>query len=722
MTKSRKTVHQLLHHSKFLVRNSNFNTHVLTALAMLLSGMSGCSRSDQSQTQSSPPPSKADESPASLAAADQDAATQAQQEVELAELSTNHSGAIEAPQDFLGGDFTAKSEAGESDYEKPNWLAQRGEAQREAIGQHNVFHNFKFADRIAESGIRFRHWIVDDAGKDYKAVHYDHGNGMAVADVDGDGKLDIYFTTQTGENQLWRNLGDGRFADMTSQAGVAVGDRIGVSASFADTDNDGDADLYVTTVRGGNVLFENDGNGIFQDISADSGLDYVGHSSAAVFFDFDRDGLLDLFLCNLGKYTSDELAPANSQLPDVPSQRYVGFKDAFAGHLKPERDETSRLYKNLGENRFGDVTEAMGLSDDSWTGDASPLDANRDGWPDLYVLDMQGHDEYFENDGGQRFIKKSRQLFPKTPWGAMGIKVFDFDNDGHLDIYITDMHSDMAEDIGPADEKLKSAAMMYQPESLLQSGSNSIFGNAFFKNDGQGGFVEISDDIAAENYWPWGLSVGDLNADGFEDAFVASSMNYPFRYGVNSVLLNDAGRTFVDAEFVLGVEPRRAGRTHIPWFDLDCDGGDNGHRECNDKSGKTTVWGALGTRSSVIFDLDDDGDLDIVTNDFNSEPMVLVSNLNDKTAIHFTKIRLVGTRSNKDGLGARVTVKAAGRSYTKVHDGQSGYLSQSSMPLYFGLAVAESIEEIRVEWPSGAEQTVQELPEMNSLLEIVEPK
>ena len=117
-------------------------------------------------------------------------------------------------------------------------------------------------------------------GKTYKAAHYDHGNGIAVADVDGDGLLDIYFVNQVGGNQLWRNIGGGKFEDITAAAGVAVPDKVSVSASFADIDNDGDADLYVTTVRGGNVLFENDGHGRFRDISAASGLNYVGHSSA----------------------------------------------------------------------------------------------------------------------------------------------------------------------------------------------------------------------------------------------------------------------------------------------------------------------------------------------------------------------------------------------------------------------------------------------------------
>jgi len=590
------------------------------------------------------------------------------------------------------------------------WIEKRKKAQLKTVGDFRVFHDFRFHDRLEESGIRFVHRIVDDVGKHYKPVHYDHGNGVAVADVDGDGLLDIYFSTQLGPNQLWRNSGAGRFEDITQSAGVALEDRVGVTASFADIDNDADPDLYVTTVRGGNAMFENDGNGKFTDISKRSGLDYRGHSSGVVFFDYNRDGLLDLFLTNVGTYTTEKKGRGGY---------YVGVLDGFAGHLKPERSERSILFRNEGRNRFVDVSREVDLLDASWSGDASPLDINEDGWLDLYVLNMQGHDEYYQNVEGRKFVKKSREVFPKTPWGSMGIKVFDFNNDGHMDIYITDMHSDMSEDIPPEWETLKSR--MSWPESLLKSGGMSIFGNAFYRNRGNGTFDEISDKISAENYWPWGLSVGDLNADGYEDVFLASSMNYPFRYGVNSALLNDRGEKFLDSEFILGVEPRRNGTTVGPAFQLDCSGEDSGHRLCRDRQGSVEVWGALGSRSSAIFDLDGDGDLDIVTNELNSRPMVLVSNLTEKKKIRFLKVKLTGTKSNRSGLGAVVKLRAGSATYTKVHDGQSGYLSQSLYPLYFGLGDAAMIDQIEVRWPSGKNQVVPGPLASNTVLEVREP-
>jgi len=599
----------------------------------------------------------------------------------------------------------------------PN-LDPRAKAQLATAAEFGVFNQFSFSDHIRESGITFQHRVVEDAAKTYKAVHYDHGTGLAVADVDGDGLLDVLFVNQVGGNELWRNTGGGKFENITEQAGIAMSDRISVAASFADIDNDGDPDLYITAVRSGNKLFENIGGGRFRDITESSGTGIKAHSSGVVFFDYDRDGKLDMFVSNVGQYTSELVREARHG--DIEYTFHDGYEDAFSGHLIPQRTENSVLFRNLGENRFEDVTAAVGLEDGSWSGDASAADLNGDGWPDLYLLNMQGHDQYFENQQGERFINRSREIFPKTSWGAMGIRIFDWNNDGLMDVFVTDMHSDMSEHIGPDMEHHKSDIKW--DEDHLRSGGQSIFGNSFFQQKADGSFEEISDRIGVENYWPWGLSTGDLNADGYQDAFITSSMNYPFRYAVNSLLLNDQGKRFRDAEFILGVEPRKNRETAKAWFQLDCDGADATNSFCENRSGTVEVWGALGSRSSAMFDLDEDGDLDIVTNEFNSEPMVLISNLTEKKpGLKFLKVRLQGTRSNRDGIGARVEVRTDRGSYVQVNDGKSGYLSQSQMPLYFGLGDAKEIREVQVTWPSGAEQRLSSGLGMNTLLQISEP-
>jgi enediyne biosynthesis protein E4 len=590
-------------------------------------------------------------------------------------------------------------------------LDERRQAQLNTAQQFKVFHQFRFTDALPQSGITFVHRIVEDAGRHYKAVHYDHGTGLAAADVDGDGLYDVYFVNQVGGNELWKNLGSGRFRNVTADAGVGVPGRISVAASFADIDNDGDEDLFVTTVRGGNLLFENNGRGRFTDITKDAGVDLAAHSSGAVFFDYDRDGLVDLLVCNVGRYTTDQKGPDGA---------FVGLADAFLGHLHPDRFEYPVLYKNLGHSRFKDVTADVELKPAGWAGDASVADLNGDGWPDLFILNMQGQQHYFENQGGRTFVDKTREHFPKAPWGAMGIKFFDVDNDGRPDLLVTDMHSDMSEMSPVAREKLK--ARVHAPDEILGGSAETfIFGNALFHNLGQGRFEEISDRLGVENYWPWGPSVGDLNADGWDDVFIASSMNFPHRYGINSVLLNNAGEKFLDAEFLLGVEPRRGGRTHTPWFDLDCFQEGLGTDLCRGQSGTIRVMAPLGSRSSAIFDFDNDGDLDIVTNEFNSAPQVLVSDLAARQSIHWLAVALTGRASNRDGLGTTVRMRAGGRVYTKYQDGKSGYLSQSALPLYFGLGEAATIEQIDVDWPSGTRQVLTSEHAINRVLRIAEP-
>src|SRR6185295_11652514 len=273
-------------------------------------------------------------------------------------------------------------------------LPQRRKDQLAHAGEIGAFHGFGFTDRLSLSGITFHHEAVDDSGRTYKMVHYDHGNGLTVADVDADGKPDIYFITQLGSNQLWHNNGDGHFSDVTARAGVGLVDQISVTASFADVDNDGDPDLFVTTVRKGNHLFRNDGKDRFTDVTKEAGLDYSGHSSGAVFFDYDKDGKLDLFVTNVGRYTTDAQGRGGF---------YVGMEDAFQGHLHPERSEASILYHNLGNGKFENVSKTV-LEHVGWSGDATAIDANADGWPDLYVLSMQGDDKFYRNDGGKRFV------------------------------------------------------------------------------------------------------------------------------------------------------------------------------------------------------------------------------------------------------------------------------------------------------------------------------
>ncbi len=564
---------------------------------------------------------------------------------------------------------------------------------------------FRFENRQVQSGITFRHHPTADSGR--RSNHYDHGNGVLVADVDHDGYLDVYFLNQIGGNALYKNMGNGTFRNITETSHMALADRVSTGGAFADIDNDGNDDLFVTTVRGGNVLLHNDGHGVFTDITKGSGLEYTGHSSAAVFFDFDNDGLLDLLVVNVGRFTTDQKSEQGY---------YVGQEMAFKLYPDTRFEEKSLLYKNLGGGKFRDVTTATGFITSGWHADATITDYNDDGYPDIYLCNMNGNDQFFENIGGRFFKDVTSRVFPKTSWGSMGVKFFDYNNDLLLDLMTTDMHSDM---LAPSSQKEKERKL---PAARVPRGvgdlRRNILGNAFYKNLGHGRYEEISDRIGVETYWPWGLSVDDVNADGYQDMFVSSGMGYPYPYGHNYLLMNQGGNLFADLAVVLGIEPRTNGTLIPDYLALDCQKTDSHRQEC--RRNQTMVAGSRSSRSSAIFDLDNDGDLDIVTNEFNDVPQILVSDLAQQNTIHYLKIQLVGTVSNRNAIGARVEITSEGENQVRYLDGKSGYLSQSQLPLYFGLGDHHTVDRIQVLWPSGRRQTIEGNISPNTLVTIVE--
>ncbi|MBN8248376.1 MAG: VCBS repeat-containing protein, partial [Verrucomicrobia bacterium] len=435
----------------------------------------------------------------------------------------------------------------QDDAEVARMLREAAATQRLDAGAFAASRPFRYSDQQPGSGITFRHRMTDDSGRREKAIHYDHGSAVAAADVDGDGQPDLFFGNQIGGNQLWRNLGSGTFANITEPAGVAVARRVTAGAAFADLDNDGDPDLVVSTVRDGNVLFENTGGGRFRDVTATAGWSSRWHSSGIVVLDFNRDSRPDILITSIGRFTSDVRS----------GDYWIGLTNAFSGHLFPDRSERCLLYRNDGGWKFTEVAREMDLTGTGWSGDASACDINEDGWPDLYLLNMQGDDHLFVNRDGQRFEEQTARYFPRTPWGAMGIGVFDFNLDGRFDFLLTDMHSDMTagqsklrRGYNSGVERAKSEAWcsVTWTDQFLQGASNNLFGNALYVNLGDGRFEERSDALGAETYWPWGVSVGDANADGWEDVAVMSGMGYPFSYAVNALLLNDAGTRFRRAE------------------------------------------------------------------------------------------------------------------------------------------------------------------------------
>jgi hypothetical protein len=569
-------------------------------------------------------------------------------------------------------------------------------------------------ESATEVGITWKmQFLSGEQGETFKINLYDHGCGLAVGDYNRDGLDDIYFLNQLGSNALYRNNGDGTFVDVAAQAGVELGDRVCVAATFADYDNDGDQDLYVTSTRGGNVLFRNRGNGTFEDVTQSAGVQHIGHSQTAVFFDYDRDGHLDLYLTNTAKWTTDSVDPG--------TKRWIGKGDIGGlAQVVGSPKEFNVLYRNIGNGTFTDVTEQTGLKGRGWAGDAIAFDYNEDGRPDLLVTSMFGRAQLYRNDGG-KFTDVTLDVLGKTPWGGVGARVFDFNNDGRLDIYIVDMHSDMwmgvdrnhtSLDLARQNAKRRfqfyNGPMVDKDRSLIDAEyqlgreigfrhDECLFGNAFYRNDGGGKFTEISESAGLETFWPWGIATGDFDNDGFEDAFVTAGMGYPFYYWPNSLLMNRGNGSFEDRAANAGIEPPLRGY-NLP-------------QEIN---GKPAV---RSSRCVVTADFDRDGRLEIAVNNFNDQPYFYKNQFPSKNHVAF---RLRGTQSNRDGIGAVIRIHDNGRVLTRQLSAASGYLSQSSKVVHFGFGDTAAIDRVDITWPSGVRQTLRGL-NANSTHEIVEP-
>jgi len=571
-----------------------------------------------------------------------------------------------------------------------------------------------FQERAQEAGIAFgMHFLPKEQGEPFHINLYDHGSGLAVGDYDNDGREDIYFLNQLGPAALYRNTGNGSFVDVTARAGVALGDRISVGATFADYDNDGWADLFVTSTRGGNVLFHNRRDGTFEDVTAAAGLRHVGHSQTPVFFDYDNDGDLDLYLTNTAHWTTEVF--------DSATRAFEGKADLGTTMTTPK--EFNILYRNNGDGTFTDQTDRAGLRGRGWAGDAAVFDYDEDGFLDLFVPSMFGRGQLYHNSGHGTFTDVTAQTLGKTPYGAVGCKVFDYDGDGRLDLFVVDMHSDMWTGL---DERHRSLGMARQTQhqrflsplgptvnqaavgfgktvrelfrTLGEDYDALLFGNALYHNLGKGKFTETAVAAGLETFWPWGVATGDYDNDGKEDVFIPSGMGYPFYYWPNQLLMNNGDGTFYDRAAALGVEPPRGG-IYL----------------------EQTVAGRQATRSSrsaVVADFDGDGRLEIVTNNFNDRPYYFANRFPRR---NYAALRLTGTRSNRDAIGAVVRLWVGKTVMVRQVNPAGGYLSHSSRVVHFGLGDHAKVDRIEIRWPRGIVQRLAN-PEINTLLQIPEPR
>jgi len=529
---------------------------------------------------------------------------------------------------------------------------------------------FTLEDVTARAGITFvHHNAVLDAKLDNIAPHVAAvGASVSVADVNGDGLPDLYFTTSKfGEsNALYINNGDGTFRDVAREAGVgdlntpAQGASMG--AVWGDYDGDGLEDLLV--YRYGKLsLFKNLGNLKFRDVTAEAGLDRWVNSNGAIWFDYDRDGKLDLYV---SAYFRPEV-----NLFSLATTKIMHDSFEFA-----QNGGKNYLFHNLGNGRFEDVTDQMGVGSTRWTLAAASADFNDDGWPDLYLANDYGPEELFLNDHGKKFTLARVGLEADSKSG-MSVSIGDVHNRGRMDVFVTD---------------ISEKGYLFQGNNLRLNLFPEI-----------GRFENIAKGVISDAGWAWGAQFGDLNNDGRNDLYIANgflsaSKSRSYWYGMSKVaganknLFEDAKNWPAIGDASLsGYEHKRVLLNR----------GDAGWDDVAARVGVTDVSDA---RAVAFADLWNRGAVDVIVANQNARPIVYRNTV--ERGNHWIGFTLVGTRGNTSAIGAEVTVEFGAEKQRRVIDGGMGFAAQNDRRLHFGLGAKMNVDRVTIRWPSGLVQTL----------------
>jgi len=526
-------------------------------------------------------------------------------------------------------------------------------------------------------------------------LNYYNGGGVAAGDVDGDGLADLYFTSNLGTDRLYRNLGAFRFEDVTAAAGVGTTTGWKTGVTMADVNADGYLDIYVSTVthltlRGRNVLYVNDGDGTFTDRTAEYGLEHVGYSTQAAFFDYDGDGDLDMYLLNHSTH---------EQRSNVfyPARR---VRHALAG---------DRLFRNDG-NHFVDVSQQAGIYGgvEGYGLGVVVSDFNLDGCPDIYVAnDFDEGDFLYRNDCDGTFTESIARAMGHTSRASMGVDAADFSNDGRPDVVVLDMLPER-EDILRTSANADDYAVHAQ---RLAAGYLPQFArNTLQLNRGQGRFSDIG--YLAGVYatdWSWSPLFADLDNDGRKDLLVTNGIyrrpndldffGFIMDRRVQAALQDSLTEERLDT--VLGRMPQVA----IPNYAFR----NNGDLTFTDVA---DAWG-LATRDfstgAAYVDLDNDGALDLVLNNVNAPAGIYRNRARAITPNHFLAVRLRGAGGNTGGLGAKVIVHHDGTVQFLEQMPTRGFQSSMDPRLHFGLGTSTRVDSLTVVWPDGRAQTLRDV-------------
>ncbi len=546
------------------------------------------------------------------------------------------------------------------------------------------------------TGVNFVNTIRDDKDKNILIyANFYGGAGVGVGDFNNDGLQDLYFAGNLVGDKLYYNQGDFKFKDVTIEAGIIDDKGWSSAVVVADINNDGFQDIYVTKelydhhpeLRK-NQLYINQGNGTFKEMAEEYGVANTERTRNATFFDYDKDGYLDLFILN--------------QPPNPGSySEYFGKKLLLPKYA-------SRLYKNINGKSFKDVTQKAGLLKTSFPNSVSASDLNNDGWPDLYVTnDFYVPDFIYINNKNGTFTNIALQALNHMSYYSMGVDIADIDNDGFLDIYVLDM---VAEDNFRLKSNMSGMNISAFWKVVNGGGHYQYMFNTFQRNNGNNTFSDIAqiENVAATD-WSWTNLIADFDNDGEKDIFVTNGLLRDIR---NTDASKAVGKFVIESADKWMKENPNGGEVTL-WDILDLDKtlslvpsqklSNFAFKNYGNYNFKNVAaeWG-LDTKSfsngACYVDLDNDGDLDLVVNNINEKAFIYQNNSNN----NYLRVELK-SRLHRPVFGARVKITYGDKKQFFEITNVRGIYSTSESVAHFGLQNISSIDSVLVKWPDGKE-------------------